>query len=88
MLLIHAHHSTATGVQIVQHFAHILIRDGDDHVADRLQQHGAGPQESLFKALSPRDLERDVLRVHRVFLAVGDGHGNVDHGVPGEDARL
>ena len=48
----------------------IVFRDFYFHVVDRFQKHGARIQKGLLEHFPSRNLEGDILGIHRVFLAV------------------
>ena len=55
---------------------------------DRLQQAGPRLLERLLEAKIAGDLERDVLRVHRVHLAIVELDLHIHHAIAGQDAFL
>jgi hypothetical protein len=55
-------------------------------VVDRLQQARLGGRERLLEREITGDLERDVLGIHRVHLAVVKINLHVRHAAAGEDA--
>src|SRR6476659_9259185 len=67
---IRAENSPATAGKIAHDFAHAIFGNAHLDQIDRFEQTGPRFPERFLKRPIARDLESDVLRVHRVHLAV------------------
>jgi hypothetical protein len=78
----------AAAVEVADDVAHVLLRDDDLDLHDRLDDDRAAAVDGILQRQRARDLERHLVRVDVVLRAVDDGHLEVDDRVAGDHAVL
>ena len=85
---IHPENFPAATGQVAHYFAHAVVGNFQLHVVNRFQKTGLGAGERFLECLLARDLNRDVLGVDGVHLAIVKINFQIDDPVASEDSFL
>src|SRR3954447_4585084 len=86
--LVHRLDLATAGVEVSDHFTHVVLGCGDLDREHRLEDDGIRPAGGILEGHRTGDLERELGGVHVVVGAVLQRHLDVDHRVAGQYAEL